>query len=68
MTLTIDAYEQGKTYIECRYDKYAPHYHCVVYADDGMRLIKDLSYSTKEEAIRSFKRQVAKAKKEEIYG
>lgn len=68
MTLTINSYEQGEIYIVCEYDKYVPHYHCIVYTDNGRHLVKDLSYATREEAIRSFKRQVAKVKKEEIYG
>ena len=69
MSLTLADYQQDDIYIEARWDKYLPHFHCLVYikrGDGNYYTVKDLSYGTKEEALRSFKRQVRKAKKGEI--
>ena len=69
MSITFKTYKQGDIYIEARWDKCLPHFHCIVCekrADGLYHTTKDLTYGTKEEAMRSFCRQVAKAKKGEI--
>ena len=69
MSLTIETYEQDNIYIEYEWDKYAPHYIVFVgkkYSDDdSVHTLWEQRYATEEQAKRSFKRQVAKAKKGE---
>ena len=69
MSLTLETYEQDNLYIEYRWDKYEPHYVVFVgrkHSDGLVHTIWTNRYATKEQAKRSFKRQVAKAKKGEI--
>lgn len=64
MSLTIETFELGDIYIEYLWDKYAPHYETFVgrKGKDGIvRGIFQKRYATREQAKRSFKRQVAKA-------
>lgn len=66
MSLTLETYEQGNIYIEYEWDKYAPHYVVFVGETRSNGLTYTLwtnRYATREQAKRSFKRQVAKAKK-----
>lgn len=60
MSLTIDTYEKGDIYIECRWDKYVPHYQVFVGEKiDGIVYTRwEGHYDTKESAKRSFRRQV----------
>lgn len=69
MSLALETYEQGNLYIEYEWDKYEPHYVVFVgrkHSDGVVHTIWRNRYATKESAERSFKRQVAKAKKGEI--
>lgn len=69
MSLTLETYEQDNLYIEYEWDKYEPHYVVFVgrkHSDGLVHTIWTNRYVTKEQAKRSFKRQVAKAKKGEI--
>lgn len=69
MSLTLETYEQDNLYIEYEWDKYEPHYVVFVgrkHSDGLVHTIWNNRYATKEQAKRSFKRQVAKAKKGEI--
>ena len=66
MSLTLETYTQGDIYIEYEWDKYAPHYVVFVGKKQSNDLIATLwtnRYVTKEQAKKSFKRQVNKAKK-----
>jgi len=68
MSLTLGTYSQDNLYIEYEWDKYAPHYVVYVGSKDVEGMLHTLwtnRYATKEQAKRSFKRQVAKAKKGE---
>ena len=68
MSLTLETYEQGNIYIEYEWDKYAPHYIVFVgkkHSDGLVHTLWTQRYATVEQAKRSFKRQVAKAKKGE---
>ena len=71
MSLTIDCYSEGNLYAEYRWDKYEPHYQVFVgrkYEGDGLvHTLWKQTYATKEQAKRSFQRQVRKIKKGE-YG
>lgn len=65
-SVTKNTYEQGKLYICYEWDKYFPNYVVAVseLCGDGIhheRFYK--RYETEEQAKRSFRRQVAKAKK-----
>lgn len=69
MSLTFETYEKGDLYIECEWDKYAPNYVVIAGRKCGDGLVHETwikRYATEEQAKRSFKRQVAKAKKGEI--
>lgn len=69
MSLTLGTYKQDDLYIEYEWDKYAPHYVVFVgrkHSDGLVYTIWRNRYATKEQAKRSFQRQVAKAKKGEI--
>lgn len=69
MSLTLGTYEKDDIYIEYEWDKYEPHYVVVVGKKYGDGLVHETwikRYATEEQAKRSFKRQVAKAKKGEI--
>ncbi len=69
MSLTLETYEQDNLYIEYEWDKYEPHYIVFVgrkHSDGLVHTIWTNRYATKEQAKKSFKRQVAKAKKGEI--
>lgn len=69
MSLTLETYEQDNLYIEYEWDKYEPHYVVFVgrkHSDGLVHTIWTKRYATKEQAKKSFKRQVAKAKKGEI--
>lgn len=66
MSLTIETYTQDNLYVEYEWDKYEPHYVVFVgrkHNDGLVHTIWTNRYETKESAKRSFKRQVAKAKK-----
>ena len=68
MSLTLETYEQGNLYIEYKWDKYAPHYVVFVgkkHIDGLVYTLWTKRYPTEKQAKRSFKRQVAKAKKGE---
>ena len=69
MSLTLETYKQDNLYIEYEWDKYEPHYIVFVgrkHSDGLIHTIWTKRYETKEQAKKSFKRQVAKAKKGEI--
>ena len=69
MSLTLGTYEKEDIYIEYEWDKYEPHYVVFVgrkHSDGFAHAIWTNRYATEEQAKRSFKRQVAKAKKGEI--
>lgn len=69
MSLTLETYEQDDICIEYEWDKYEPHYAVLVgrkQSDGLVHTIWTNRYATKEQAKRSFQRQVAKAKKGEI--
>lgn len=69
MSIVIETYKQDDVYIECVWDKYEPHYVVFVgkkYGTDLVHKVWTNRYATEEQAKRSFKRQVAKAKKGEI--
>lgn len=65
----FESYSQGKIYAEYCWDKYAPHYQVFVgqkYEEDGLvHTLWKNTYATKEQALKSFKRQIAKIKKGE---
>lgn len=66
MSITFKTYKQGDIYIEARWDKCLPHFHCIVCekrADGLYHTTKDLTYNTEKEATRSFIRQVKKVQK-----
>jgi len=64
----FESYSQGNIYAEYRWDKYE-HYQVFVgqkYEEDGLvHTLWENSYATKEQALKSFRRQVAKIKKGE---
>lgn len=65
MSITLESYIEGEKYIEFRWDKYAGYEVLVGHkANDGIVYIDwENQYGTKEQGTRSYKRQVAKAKK-----
>lgn len=63
MSITLEAYEQNDIYVEYEWDKYAPHYVVFVgrkHSDGLVHTLWTNRYATKEQAIRSFKRQKRK--------
>lgn len=68
MSLTLETYEQNDIYVEYEWDKYEPHYIVFVGRkyNGVVYTIWTNRYSTKEQAKKSFQRQVRKVKKGEI--
>lgn len=68
MSLTLETYEQNDIYVEYEWDKYEPHYIVFVGRKNNgvVYTIWTNRYSTKEQAKKSFQRQVRKVKKGEI--
>lgn len=68
MSITLETFEQDNLYIEYEWDKYEPHYIVFVgkkHSDDLVYTLWTNRYGTKEQAKKSFQRQVRKAKKGE---
>ncbi len=63
---TFETYEQNDIYVEYLWDKYPPHFKVFVGKRQSNGLYGTLwekGYATKEQALKSFKRQVNKIKK-----
>lgn len=62
MSVIIKCFESDNVVVECRWNSYAPSYQVITsdVVDGYLRNPKSLPYATKEQAVKAFKRKVAK--------